>query len=499
MHGRQVLVNAVMSVLQVVVLTGVFLLLYRYMLGALGVAQLGIWSLVTAISGPARVGDLGLSSSVVKFVAKYAARHEEQKVAQTIQVALVLVAVFVGLLALAAFPVLKWLLSRVLSGGDMERAFSILPYTLVAFWIMAIAGVLLSALDGYQRMDLRSAVFIGAGVLFLLLSADLVPRYGLLGVVYAQILQAAVLLVAGGALLSRRVSYIRGGLRWSRALVRELIGYSLNFQAASLATVLYDPITKSLMSLFGGLSAVGYYEMASRMILQLRALMVAASQALVPAIADMHERDPGRVDVIYGDLFRLLVYIAVPAFSLLVAALPLVSEIWIGRYEELFVALAALLAAAWLVNTLSVPAYFSNLGTGHLRWNTISHIMIGVFNAAFGLVLGWLYGGVGVVVGWTAALAVGSLPLLIAYNAEHRISVIELIPKQTYVVALACLGGLIIGLTIYFGLRPLAGLAVTANLCVLAFAGVVAVPVWTHPMRRRLAEWVAEAFEAKAS
>jgi O-antigen/teichoic acid export membrane protein len=51
--------------------------------------------------------------------------------------------------------------------------------------------------------------------------------------------------------------------------------------------MLYDPITKALLTKFGGLSLVGYYEMANKLIYQIRSLKVSANQILVPAFADL--------------------------------------------------------------------------------------------------------------------------------------------------------------------------------------------------------------------
>src|SRR5262245_60731241 len=73
---RSVLSNATMAVAQVVISGCVLFLLYRYLLAAVGIESLGIWSLVFAATAVGGIGELGFSRAVVKFVAKYRARNE---------------------------------------------------------------------------------------------------------------------------------------------------------------------------------------------------------------------------------------------------------------------------------------------------------------------------------------------------------------------------------------------------------------------------------------
>jgi hypothetical protein len=47
-----------------------------------------------------------------------------------------------------------------------------------------------------------------------------------------------------------------------------------NIQAITISQMLYDPITKGLLVKFGGLDLAGYYEMANRLVVQLRGFIV---------------------------------------------------------------------------------------------------------------------------------------------------------------------------------------------------------------------------------
>ena len=81
MQKRQIILNAIMSFIQIMVISGVLFILYKFLLNTIGVEQLGIWSLVLATTAVTQIANLGLSGSVVKYVAKYIARKENHKTA----------------------------------------------------------------------------------------------------------------------------------------------------------------------------------------------------------------------------------------------------------------------------------------------------------------------------------------------------------------------------------------------------------------------------------
>ena len=81
---RRISANVIASIAQVLASSVAFFLLYRYLLDQLGVAQLGVWSLVLATTSVSRIGDLGLSAGVVKFVAQALAQGDARRVVRRV-------------------------------------------------------------------------------------------------------------------------------------------------------------------------------------------------------------------------------------------------------------------------------------------------------------------------------------------------------------------------------------------------------------------------------
>ena len=333
---------------------------------------------------------------------------------------------------------------------------------------------------------------MGGAILNLLLCFMFAPTYGLIGVAYARVLVNVLILISSWLLLKRCLPVLPVfPYRWNKGLFREIIDYGINFQIISITAMLYDPVTKALLSKFGGLSMVGYYEMASRMVQQLRALIVSANRVLVPAIADLQEKTPEKIQLVYSNSYQLLFYLALPLYSFIVICAPIISELWIGHYESGFVLFTILLAIGWFLNTLNVPSYFTYLGIGELRWNVISHITIGLLNAGLGFMMGVLFNGIGVVVSWVFSLALGSSIIYLSYHIKYRIPLIELLPKSSRIITIVCLIGILSTLIIQYQLNHVFNAIALNSIILFSFSIIVFIPFWFHPMRKRLTGWIA--------
>jgi O-antigen/teichoic acid export membrane protein len=489
---RQLFLNSTVSIVQTIVLGIVPFILYRYVLQAIGAKEFGLWSLVLSTTALARVAEFGLSASIVKFVAKYIARDERIVAGELIQTAAITIFFGLGLLLSLVYPVASYFLFWVVPEDYIELGRAILPLAFISYFITTIAAIFQSGLDGSHRIDLRSIVMVLSALLYLLLAMSLTSAYGLWGLAYAQILQALVAAVLTWFLLRR---FCLNSLpvipyRWRFSLLREMVTYGLNFQAISVAQLFYKPVTVALISRFSGLSTVAYYEMADKMLRQFRSLVVSASQAIVPFIADLHERSPTRVTFVYNASYSLLLYVATPLFGGVVALVPLISRLWIGYYETTFVSFSYLLAVGWYINLLSVPAFFAGLGLGELRWNTVSSIAMALLNATLGYILGSLLGADAVVLAWVASLAAGSALVLIPYHREHQISLKNLLPASSAVVLISNLVAIACSLLVYYSLlsstSPLIGMASI----IVIYTSIVLGPMWLHPLRSRLSNWL---------
>lgn len=491
-RSRRVARNALFSVVQVAVNGGLYLVLYRFLLDTVGVAQLGVWSVVLAWTSVNNVASLGLGGSTTYFLPKYLARGERAYVATLAQTATLTGAgaMAVGLSLFYPFVghVLGWVID---DPALLPLALSIVPYAFVSMWTSTTAGLVYASLDGFQRVDLRNVVLVVGGLVFLGGAWVLVPSWGLVGLAQAQLLQAVTVLSMSWVMLRRLLPELPWlPWRWSRAAFREMIGYSLRYQMISITLMLFEPLTKSLMAALGGVSAAGYFEMANRLALQLRAFVVTAHTAVVPTLTEMVERTPERLRGIYEASARLVAALVLVGTPLLVAVTPFVSVLWIGRYEPTFVLFASLLFVGWFGNLVGNPAYVDFLGTGRLPWVVRGHLLVALLNGVLGVGFGLVAAGTGVVVGFVVALLAGSLFMTWAYHRDHGVPLTIWLTRENLLLLGTALAGALLVRALYQTDTVPLGIAGQIAASLVLYAAAVALPLWRHPARHVIAGWV---------
>jgi O-antigen/teichoic acid export membrane protein len=230
--------------------------------------------------------------------------------------------------------------------------------------------------------------------------------------------------------------------------------------------------------------------MASRWVVTFREIIVQANQVLVPTVSSLHERDPKSIPALYRESYRLIFFLAIPTFASLVVLSPLVSRIWIGYYEPVFVRFVALLAAGWIVNILSNPAYVMDLGTGTLRWITIGCTVTAVLNLGIGIVAGRLWGGTAVVAVSVCSLILGYFIVTISYHSENRVPYRELLPKESAGIALSSFCCVLIFLPLLRASVDSATIYLRAAIVIATLGVAIVGPMWSHPLRKRLLRWL---------
>lgn len=476
--------NVIAPAAQVIVSGIVLFVLYRYLYDNLGVAQIGVWSLVLAATSVSRIGDLGLSAGVVKFVAQALGANDGQKAADVIQTVILTLGAAMGILLIVGHPLFSMILNYLLPVTSVQIGLNILPYALLSLWMMMIVAAMSGALDGCMRLDLRSVITAVSHLVFLGMVLMLVPTYGLEGVAIAQVVQSAVLLTLLWWTLGRQLKQLPMlPIHWKYSVLKDMFSYGMKFQIITVMNMLFDPVIKALLSKFGGLESLGFYEMANGLVLKCRAIIIEANRVMVPTIAKLATGEAEKAEQMFTSAYNLNFYGTTALYGLLGIFASTICVLWLGHYQSTFVYFVLLLNVGWFANTLIGPAYFANLGAGKLEQNMIAHVIMGFCSFILGGLFGAFFGGFGVVFGAAFGLIAGSAYLQIEYIERmgaqwHTI----LIPKGMAIRLL------IVGVLITFS-NGLGGRAVGIGwvLCfALLGALIFMVVLYRHPNRRVL-------------
>lgn len=489
---KPIIRNATAAVIQLVVSSIIMFVLYRFVLRTLGVDSLGVWSVVLATVSASRFTEFGISASITRFVAKYLGEEQGEYASYAIQTAFISVFLLLIMLLPLAYLLLRSIFPLFLSGLALAEAHKLLPYAVVSLFLTVTAGISQSGLEGCQRYDLRAFLVVGGQIVFLCAALILVPWFGLIGLAWAQVGQGGVLLIVGWLLLRRTIPNLPPCPRkWQKVQFREMLSYGVQFQISNLAIMLFDPLTKALLGKYGGMSTAGYYEMANQFVSKARALVVSANQVLVPVVANSVTFNTKQLASLYKANQQLLWFVTLPLYTVVAAGTPLLSILWIGHYEPLFVFCACMLVLAWSLNTFNVPAYFFNLGSGYIVWNMLSHIWTGVCNAILGSLLGAFFGAEGVVCAMVVALISGSAIILMQFHIKNNIPWKYLFPAEEKMLILATIAALAIFYFLLSKVIILNNIYIYMLHAILPLV-ILAMPLWNHPIRPAVQNMIGE-------
>jgi O-antigen/teichoic acid export membrane protein len=409
MNPRSLRQNVLISAVQAVVGMAVLFLVYRLVYRGAGPADLGMWSLLMAVTQAGRVADFGLGAGIPRHVAADLAAGDRVRAARCIETAATVtcglaVLLGAGLVALFLGGAARWL-----PEADVPLLRRLALPAVAAFTCLSVGGVYQGALDGIRRSDLRCAAQLTGQAVLVAGTLSSVPRLGVVGFGWAMALQFLVTWLASAWLLRRagvRAAWLP--VRAQGAEFRRMLGLGVPLQMISLVTLLSDPVTKFLLARFGGAASVGTYELASRLVQQVHLLLSAAMRPVMPAVTTMSREGLAEVEAFLAAAQLRCCRVVVPAYAALAAALPVISVLWLGAYNDRFVLFAGILCAGWMANACVIPQYTVLVGLGRVRAPLLSHVYMGLVSAGGGAALGAWLGGPGPVLAWAAALISGS-------------------------------------------------------------------------------------------
>jgi len=205
----------------------------------------------------------------------------------------------------------------------------------------------------------------------------------------------------------------------------------------------------------------------------------------VSVAAQLNESDPKQLPDLYKANVRLLIYVAFPMFSVAAAWSPLLSEVWIGTYEVRFCFFVVVLAVTQCINTFAGPAYFANLGTGHVGVNTATHVVMCLVNAALGIILGAQFGATGIALAMIAATAAGTVFAVSAFQRKHELSWRVFAQVESSWLVACCVCTVAVVLVSYDALAA-DNVLVRLAVCLSLPALILGPPLWRHPLRTSL-------------
>ena len=132
LKSNKLSINAFANVFQAIMSAVIMFVMYRYLNENLGIAMIGIWSVVIASVSSSRLIDVGFSSGAVMFISKYIALDDYKEVREITDTVAIVIMVLLTIFLPVLFPILAYILSYIFTGNDYDIAVKLLPYSLIS-------------------------------------------------------------------------------------------------------------------------------------------------------------------------------------------------------------------------------------------------------------------------------------------------------------------------------------------------------------------------------
>lgn len=395
------------------VLVGFFL--WPIIVHRLGDEAAGIWVLIFSITGYYGLFDLGIRSSVIRYVARAKARNDAESASRVIST---------SLFSYACIGALTFLITLVVA--QFVDKFHIRPeFQHSARWLLLMVGAGVSlgfplgvsggVLEGLQRFDAQRFPNIAATLLrAVLIVLALRSGYGLLMVAFITVamplLASIVCTVIAGRLLP-----VPLGMRYvDRATFREMASYGGTTLIVIVAARLRFRSDSIIIGAFLSAAAITYFTIGARIVDYAGEVVENLAQVFMPMSS--HSDAEGNLDrlrKIFVGGNRFCAFTIFPICAVLIVLGKSVIEAWVGvKYVETSypVMLILLISTTTMLAQAASPRVLFGMSK-HRTW-AIVVLTEGVVNVILSMILVRPYGIIGDAIGTAAPLAVTTLCFL---------------------------------------------------------------------------------------
>ena len=363
---------------------------YPIYLHFLGYERYGIWLILATVLSFAQLGNLGVDHAVMKLVAEEYGRNNPKTVQQYVTSAIAIL-VFSGVVILSFIIAYRIKIVALfnLSEENAKTVLWLLPYVGCLSVYVLVVQTLNATLSGLGRMDLANYIQSAGRIVAVATAGSLSYRgHGIESLLIGNLFSYAFIHITS-LILIWRISHIRL-LRISNLDVqrsKHLLRFGSGVFGGSLISMLFSPFNKLILSRYAGVSTIPIYEITFNTSMQVRGLIESGLRPLMPEVSRLNgmttQQARRRIIQIYRSAMKLIFFAGVPIYAILVLTAPMLLEVWLGdRFVETLPGVLRIMLAGTFLSLICVPAYYTLMGMGRVRYCFASQVIQGVLNAS---------------------------------------------------------------------------------------------------------------------
>jgi len=386
--SKRLVHNTIFNVITLASGTAIGFFLIRFCLVHLGEAKYGLWVLIGSIFQYRRLLDIGMNSSINRYIPVGLARDDQDAIQRILSTSFFFFSALAVVLAVVSLIIYQHIGTWFTISSDMVGMAGVLVLVVGASFAIAmplqLSGALLSGLQRYDLLNLAELVMLV--VRTALVVVLLRQGYGLLtmGLLFgiSEILVRIVQFVWARRLLPNVPITLR---KVDFRLLREMLAYGINTFLYTTAVLIICKASDVVIAVFIGTAEVSQFAVALAGVLLLSQFLRTFTAAIKPAISDLDARDEhARVREISFLMQKYTLLLIIPAACFLIVMGKEFLQVWVGdKFPEPHVLhnLSVILAILTVGHALQLTQH-SNfvvlVGKGQ-------HRLFGVFTAVMAL------------------------------------------------------------------------------------------------------------------
>ena len=419
---NQIKVSAVLSYTVIFLNTFVGIFIMPLMVRKLGPSEYGLYTLMGSFIGYFMILDLGLTSTIVRYVAKYIAEEDKKGKENFLAVTIIIYSVIATILVFAGL-VFYWNIKTIFGSSftteELSRAKQLFSLVIINVPVTLLAKYFLGIISGYENFIFASSFSVLRIVCkAIVLVALVLLGYKAVGIVLLDTVLNLLMLIASViyafAILKVKI-YLHN---FDKLFVAEMFSFSFFVFLSMITDQLYWRVGNLVLGIVAGTAAVAVYSVA----LQLNLYFIQCSSALsglfLPRATQMVVSGAGEEEL--TDLLIKVARIQFFIIGFILGGFILFGKqfvvFWVGKdYAQSFA------IAVIMMVPLAIPLT-QNIGISILQaknkhaFRAIVYLGSTIVNLAAGFVLAKYYGGIGIAISTAVFLTAGNIIINIYYH-----------------------------------------------------------------------------------
>lgn len=427
---KQLFKNSLSGLAQFIITAGLTLFCIPLFINKLGSETYGVYAMTSVIGNLAIFTNLGLNSSLIKFIAEQGKCQESD---YDITISVILVTIFLIPLTFLCYYFEEFILMSILGipkhlYNQVEILYKCLLVSNLFLFVGNIFGAILSARQKTYILNyiqlIYSIIYWGLLIVILLTGLNL-KEIGFVTLISSFLWLSLIVFFSlkewNGSLniLGLKLNFIR--------IVKKQLGYGYKIYLAGLITFLYEPLTKILIANLIGLKEVGYFEIALKIRSYVISIISKAMQPLFPLFAEI--KDKNKVRLLVHDLTQKGLFLSLPLIIIITYCTFPFINLWL-KHDVYIISMSVISISGVFLITVTTTPNFQYLTAKNLVEKTINIQLINVLvNAVVILLLFKFIGYYAVILGNTFAI-LSAFSLNVYYQNKYLNSLIFDTGKQ---------------------------------------------------------------------